>query len=342
MRTSFCRAVGLLVGTLLLVAACGGSTSSGQTDQIDITVTHYPGTFYGLPYMVAMDKGLFAEQHIKIGKVIGSAGGGTTVRNLLSGKLAFGDVATSGAVQAYGSGAPLVMIGGSVQDFNDAYYVTRKDASFTSATDLVGKTWCYTSPGSATNVASLMIFKKLGMNQKSLNFRAAGDIAPGLTLLKQGGCDATVTNLPEYEKQKAEYKTLFNVGQLLPGFQQSVITTSPQMIKQHPDLVKRFLAAYKKGVDWIYANPAEAGKIFAKYAQVDQGDSVASVQELAKTKHWNAAFNLDAMNTVLQGSELAGLTKADTKVDWSGLLDQNFLPAGVNKINPKQLYGASS
>ncbi|WP_047154681.1 ABC transporter substrate-binding protein [Aneurinibacillus tyrosinisolvens] len=323
-----------------------GAQATGQTSQetkskmekIEITVTHYPTGFYSLPYEVGIDQGFFKEESIEIAGIIPGTGGGTTVRNVLSGKLPFGDVATSAAVQSYLSGAPLVIVGGSVQTFNDAAYITRKDAPFNNIKDLVGHTWAYTNPGSTTQAASHLILEKAGIDPNQLKAVSSGGLNEGKTLLEKGGIDATVQLEPLLTIEKDKYKTLFRIGDYLPKFQQSVIIASPQLIKENPELVKRFLRVYDKSVKWIYEHQEEAGKIFAKYAEIDEKASISAVSELAKRKHWSVTIDAEAINSVLKGMKYLGTFKEGTEIPWKELLNQDFIPT-QQKLDVSTLLG---
>ncbi|BCJ86148.1 ABC transporter substrate-binding protein [Effusibacillus dendaii] len=348
-RISWNRKLSMLASFMLvsaLVFGCGQSESkpassekSGdKIDKIEITVTHYPTGLYSLPYEVAVDKGFFKEEKIEIGGIVPGSGGGTTVRNVLSGKLPFGDVATSAAAQSFLSGAPIVIVAGSVQTFSDSFYVTRKDAPFQKAEDLVGHKWAFTSPGSATEAVSRLIFEKANIDPKSLEFVSSGGINEGLTLLEKGGVDATVIGEPLYSTKKNDYKTLFRLSDYVPKFEQSVIVTSPQLIQQNPSLVKRFLTAIQKADQWIYQNPEEAGKIFAKYGKIDETASIEAVKGLVKLNHWTTKVDVDGMNNVLKGMQYTGTLKTGTKIDWKELMNQTFLPQD-QQIDTSKLIG---
>jgi len=280
-----------------------------KLDEIAISVTHYPTGAYSVPYNVGIEKGFFEEEGINITKIVGSGGGGTTVRNVLSGDLPFGDVATSAAIQAYLSGAPLKIVGGGAGSVDDVVYVTRKDSNINKIDDLVGKKWSFTSPGSVTETTTHLIFKEAGIDLQSLELVSSGGISEGLTMLNAGAVDATVMLDPTYSVQKDDWKTLFRVSEYVPNYQQSVIITSPELIKEDPDLVKRFLTAYQKSVDWIYKNQEEAGKIFSENAEIDEAASISSVKNLSKMKHWGSKIEPKAMNSVLEGMQLIGTLK---------------------------------
>ncbi|PLT34458.1 ABC transporter substrate-binding protein [Bacillus sp. V5-8f] len=350
MRTTLImkKFMGVMLGLLLIVlAGCGGndaasgtakskSEGKGKVDEIEISVTHYPTGLYGVPYNIGIEKGFFEEEGIKLKTIVGSAGGGTTVRNVLSGDLPFGDVSTSAVLQSYLAGAPLKIVGGGVQSVSDLVYVTRKDDKISKIEDLVGKTWAFTNPGSVSETTSQLVLDEAGIDPKSLKMVASGGVSEGLTLLKEGEVDATLMLEPAYSVQKNDWKTLFRVSEHLSNYQQSVIITSPQVIKENPGLVKRFLAAYQKSVEWVYANPEEAGKIFAKNAEIDEAASVAALKDLAQQKHWGSKIEAASMENVVKGMQLANTLKKGQEIVWEEILDMQFLPED-QRLDPSEL-----
>src|SRR5690348_13583065 len=71
---------GLILG---LAASMFGWTSAVRAETI--TVTHWGGQFYGVPYAVAMEKGFFKKNGVDVTGILTAAGGGTAVRNTLAG-----------------------------------------------------------------------------------------------------------------------------------------------------------------------------------------------------------------------------------------------------------------
>ncbi len=311
-----------------MMSACSQADEE-DIDEIDISVTHYPTGLYAVPYNVGMEKGFFEEEGIKINKIIGSSGGGTTVRNVLSGDLPFGDVSSSAVIQAYMSGSPLKIVSGAVQSVSDLVFVTRKDESIETVEDMIGKTWSFTNPGAVTETTSQLVFEAAGIDPDSLEFVASGGVSEGLTLLDAGEVDSAIMLEPAYSVQQDDWKTLLRVSDLIPEYQQSLIVTSPQVIKENPELVERFLSAYQKSVEWIYDNPEEAGKIFSKTAEIDEQASIDAVIALSEAKHWGTEINSDSINNVVKGMQMAGTLTKGEEIDWEDIFDLNFLPEGT-------------
>jgi NitT/TauT family transport system substrate-binding protein len=92
-------AVGFVrVGFFLGLVASLVAWKAAQAETI--TVTHWGGQFYGVPYAVAMEKGFFKKNGVDITGILTAAGGGTAVRNTLAGGIPFGEVSLAAAVQA--------------------------------------------------------------------------------------------------------------------------------------------------------------------------------------------------------------------------------------------------
>ncbi|BBL80731.1 hypothetical protein RxyAA322_25850 [Rubrobacter xylanophilus] len=321
----------LLAGIITFaVAACGqgGGAPSGQGGQqeIQIAVTHYPVVLHSLPYQVGKERGIFKEEGVKIDRIISSSGGGTTVRSVLAGELAFGDVAAPAAIQAYLTGAPISIVSGTVPSVADSYYVTTKDSPIQRPEDLTGKRLAYSNPGSNTQIALLLSLEELGIDPTSVNLVAAGGLSEGLTLLNEGNVDAAPLLEPVYSDQRQDWKTIYHFSDYVPKVQATVLIANPRVVEENPELVRSFIRAYQKSVDWIYQNPEEAGRIFAKNAKVAEEAGISAVNAGVKAEFWDTAIYPEAINNTVKGMRMAAILEEGEEIDWEGLLNQDFLP----------------
>ena len=113
--------VGLIVGLAAFITVWKAPAAPAET----ITVTHWGGQFYGVPYAVAMEKGLFKKNGVDVTGILTAAGGGTAVRNTLAGGIPFGEVSLAAAVQAINSGQKLIIIGAGAQTVSDQMWVVK-------------------------------------------------------------------------------------------------------------------------------------------------------------------------------------------------------------------------
>ena len=90
----------ILIGAMWAVAALVACFDPAGVAAEQIVVSNYSVTTNGMPFAIAMEKGYFKEAGADVTGILSSDGGGTTIRNLLGGDLAYGEAAVSAVVTA--------------------------------------------------------------------------------------------------------------------------------------------------------------------------------------------------------------------------------------------------
>ena len=198
MRTNRTTVVAILGVASLSLAACGGSGASGSGDgadgqevtEVSVSVTH-PEDLYGLPWEVGRDQGFFEENGVNVAEIIPAEGGGTTLQNVVSGRLPFGEVATGAIVSGAQEGAPVQVIGGGIQSVADVSWVASLDSDLESLDDAADSRWGFTNPGSVTQAMSFLTPKALGFDAAAMDRTSTGGTGAGIALLEAGDVDLT-------------------------------------------------------------------------------------------------------------------------------------------------------
>ena len=139
----------------LLGLACALALTTAHAEQI--VVSNYAVTTNGMPFAVAMEKGFFKELRANVDGILTSDGGGTTIRNLLGGKLAYGEAAVSAVVSAVQGGADLKIISGNVHTVAEFVWVAMPKSPVNSLKDLKGRKLGYTNPRSTSQALAILI-----------------------------------------------------------------------------------------------------------------------------------------------------------------------------------------
>lgn len=316
-------------GASASLGAIAGCTGGQSTFEAEVTVTHWPLLMYAPGYQMALENGYFEEEGIKIKNIVGSSGGGTTVRNVVTGGLPFGEVATPAAVNAYYAGAPLSIIGGATNSAGTINWVAPKDSDVSDITDLKGKTVGFTSAGSVTqNTSALAVKQADGISVDDVEFRAMGGVSEGLTAVSEGSI-ATAANLdPVFSKQQVEdrWKVVYWAKNYIDQFQQTSIIAGPDVLENNPDAVEGYLRARSRGVDFIRDNPDEAAEIFASY---NDGYEKSVMQQAIKNVEPNNyytknQFSVPGLKLIEEG--MKNIDLIDRDVEWTKIVDQSFLP----------------
>jgi NitT/TauT family transport system substrate-binding protein len=321
-RKTFAR-VGFVLGLAATIGAWKMPAAQAET----ITVTHWGGQFYGVPYAVAMDKGFFKKNGLDVTGILTAAGGGTAVRNTLAGGIPFGEVSLAAAVLAINSGQKLIIIGAGTQSVADQMWVVKKDSALTGIKDLIGKQIAYTAPGSVSNMLILMALKANGITAQQVKLVPAGDLGANLSAVGSGAVDAGFSDELIYAQNKELVRPLFMVRDTLdPRMMQTVMITTAEYAKAHPDIIKGLIVTRRDGLTYTLEHPDEAADITARAYNNPNVDLFrAHIRELIKQKYWSdGRLDYAVMNHMVEGLQITGQIKGD--VDWPKYVDTSYLP----------------
>ncbi|MGI4951427.1 MAG: ABC transporter substrate-binding protein [Janthinobacterium lividum] len=296
----------------------------------NITVTHWGGQFYGVPYAVAMDKGFFKKEGVDVTGILTAAGGGTAVRNTLAGGLPVGEVSLAAAVQAINAGQKLVIVAAGVQTVSDQLWLVKKDSALGGIKDLAGKRVAYTAPGSVSNMVILMALKANGLTAQQVQLIPAGDLGANLAAVASGAVDAGFSDDMVLTQNAAIARPLFKVRDVMsPAMMQTVLITTAEFARSRPEVVRGIIAARRDGLAYASEHPDEAAEITAKaYNNPNVGLFRSHMKQLMDGHYWSdGRFDYDAMNHMLEGLRITGQLKGE--IDWSKLVDTAYLPSDL-------------
>ena len=317
----------------LIIASA--ATLRAQADKL--IVTHYAGALNGLPYTIALEKGYFKDAGVNITGILGGAGGGSGVRSLLAGGSLYAEVALPAAITAARQGLDIKIINSCGEGW-DQLWVTRPDAPINSEKDLRGKRIAYSRPRSVSEMFLLLLLEKQSLKKSDVTLLDVGADSAGITAVETGAADLTVATEPFYAMQVhqgGKYKIAFYGKDVLPPMTQTVGITTAGFAKSHGKELRAIIEARRKGVEFIYAHPDESAAILANAYHLPPDVARDALQtNLQKFGKWWSAGNFDmsGMNEVLHAMNMTG--ELSGSVDWNSMIDQEFLPADLQRKIP--------
>jgi NitT/TauT family transport system substrate-binding protein len=310
------------------LAALSLAASVARADEI--SVTQWGTSLYGLPYAVAMEDGLFKKAGIDITGILGSGGGGTTVRNILASDTPYGEVAVAAALAAQRQGLDLVIVNVGTRSVAESSVVTLKGSPLKDITQLDGKKVAITSPKGVSEMLLLMSLKAKGVDADKVTRIASGGYVNGLTLLDQKAVDAAVLIEPLSILRKDQYTTLYKSSDLLPPMTTSVGITTREFAKAHPDKLRAIINGRRLGVKAIYDNPQHAADILAKGFKLEPAVAREAVQNMIAPRMWSEGqFDSAELERMADGLRLNGELQGD--VDWAAITDKSYLPSDLQQ-----------
>lgn len=257
MTVSILRSTVTAASTLLVL----GSLGTAQAQKMDkVTVAGWSKPISEITNLLAEpDKGFFKKRGIELGYLSGT-GGGSAIKNMLTGKaeVAFTDPASF--YHALDRGAKLIAIY-NIYPQNVFNVVSPKSRNITKPSDLKGKKIGVYSLSSGTRQNLQVLLHQVGLTEKDVSVRVTGllNFAPVI----QGQVDATAatdTGLFVGKLKGLKEVNVIEVKDYL-NVPSDMFVVSVETYNSKKDVLRRFLAAYRDSAAWMIKNPKEAAKI---------------------------------------------------------------------------------
>lgn len=298
----------------------------------EIEISNYGVGTNGMPYGVAWKKGFFKEVGIDITGIRSSPGGAPTIRNLLAGNASFGEAGLTAIIAAVRGGADLKIISGTTDTTAEIGWVVMPNSPIKTIKDLKGKKLGFTNPNSTTHSLALMLLEAAGYKPTDATTLPTGGFGPGLAALEKGELDAAPFAEPLYAKvPKGKYRLLAWSTDVLPAMVDTLAITTDRAIKSRPDFLRNMLTARRKAVAYMAQDPRGAAEAVAQDYKVDVAVAEEVIKQMMKPAtelkipHWGMGkIYVETLDNLVKAQKLLGHDLG--KVDWSTMVDQQFLP----------------
>jgi NitT/TauT family transport system substrate-binding protein len=302
----------------------------------EIVVSNYGVTTNGMPYAVAMAKGFFKQQGADVTGILSSDGGGTTVRTMLGGNLAYGEINPTATVTAIQSGAELRIVSDNVQTVAEFIWAVKPDSPIKTSADLKGKKIGYTNPRSTSQALAILVLEKAGLKPEDAELVKTGGFGEGIVALDLGAVDITPIPEPLWSLHQNKYRAVVRASDVLPPLDNVVGVTTAKAAASRGDFIRAVIRARRQAVEFMYANPDESADIIAKAYNLSSEVARSAVRNLlgshdkSGVRYWSAGeINLKAMNEMMRAQKIVGALKADP--DWGKIIDESFLPDDLKR-----------
>ena len=307
------KRLGGVVALALVVAGCGDAGLTEGAEGGDVTVTNHPALLFSPPWIAAQDQKLFEKHGLNVKQIVGSEGGGTTVRNVVSGGLPIGEVATTAADhRVHGRrGHPDRRRRRRVQQGHVLGHAARTRSWTRSRTSRARRSATRARARVTQGLLALSL-ERSGVGVDNVKTRSMGGLTEGLTALKNGDIDAAAILEPVYSEQVEEegWKPVFKASDYVPEFLSTVIITGPGVLREGPrDGARRRSQARADGIEFLKRNPDAVAEAWAKEAEIEPEPARRRRSETVDPdEHWVVGLDSrEALETVAEEMRLIDL-----------------------------------
>ena len=268
-----------------MIIATGFASTASAADSVSVAIGH-KGIWNSMIVEQCIESGICGKAGLDI-HTTWTSGGSSTLQAAITGSTDFAMTnGTLGVLAAFSRGAPVRIVSAEATGVHDMFWYVGVDSPLKTLKNAKG-TIGYSEPGSSTNLAELALVK---------HFKA------DLKLVPTGGISATRTqvlsrqvnvgwSVPPFGLdlvQKGKIRIIARGGDIpsLSNVTVRVNVANLNFLKKHRDVAKRFVQAYAKTIDWMYANSDQALKLYMKVNHIDM-----KTARLAMSFYPKAALN---------------------------------------------------
>jgi NitT/TauT family transport system substrate-binding protein len=307
-----------------------------QVNATQIAVGNFGVAANGMPFAVALEKGYFKQEGIDVTGIITSAGGGTSLRNMIAGGVPYGEVNPGVVIAAIQQGADLKIIADNVLTVAEFVWAVKPDSPIRTIKDFKGRKIGYTNPRSTSQALAQMLITKAGLKLEEAEIVRTGGFGEGVAALETGMIDVAPIPEPLWSKFKTKYRAVVSASDVLPPLDNVVGVTTANMAAEKGDFIRAVIRARRRAVEFMHQNPDEAGDIVAKHYNLEPEVARSAVRNLTSSRtdgvpYWGSGqVHLDGLKRMIELQRGLGTIKED--VDFDKVIDTRFLPDDIKAI----------
>lgn len=278
-----------------LFAVLGTSACAADKIRVAKAITSsFP--FAGLE--LGKEQGFWASEGLEI-EISAFRGDGQMQQGFAAGAIDFG--VGSGPGMGYASkGVPAHAVAALASEPRNMSLVISNNSGVKSIDDLKGKRIGVTTAGALTDWLTRRLAQSKGWGPDGIQVIPMGEMRTRLAAMRAGELQGSVNSIEEglALQERGEGKVLTTFGEAVPDFHTHVIFASDAMIKNNPDLVRRFLRAWFKTARFMRDNRAATVASVSKTMHVSEQITDKAYDDEIRMLSQDGAFSPKALDVI--------------------------------------------
>jgi len=216
-----------------------------------------------LPAWIAKDAGIFEKNGLDV-QLVFFTGGTTAVMALVSADTPIAQLAGAAVINSVMAGSDAALIVGGVTSLN--YYLMGRP-EIKTAEQLKGGSVAISRFGSSSDFIARYALQKVGLTPgKDVTIVQIGSTTARVDAALTGRVQATVVNPPaSIIAQKRGMTMLADLPKLGLVYQHTSVATTRKYIREHPEIVRRYVKSQVDAVHRIYTDKEASLRAFARF-----------------------------------------------------------------------------
>ncbi len=277
------------------------------------------------PPEIGTAKGIWAKHGLKV-QVQQYAGDARMQQGMIANEIEFG-LGSGPSMGFIARKAPIMTVGVIADQPLSMGLITGKNSKYKKPEDLKGARVGITTNGSLTYWLARELSRRMGWGPDGIRMVPLGSLTGQIAGLKSGQVDGFImsASVGYMLDQKNEGEVMLHFGDMIPDFHTHVVFANIRVVKEKPDVIRRFLAGWIETVEFMRSNPDEAIALASKTTGIPieiQKQEFAKVMPMMSK---DMRFRESALRLIVDSfQELKILT---FKPDPKSLYTEEFLPA---------------
>ena len=249
---------------IFITSGCSGKQKEIAHLSVAVEFTDHAASAY-----IALDKGYFAGAGLNLSAYESYVTGTALAAALARGDIQAAYICLAPAISAYANaGVPLKIVAGT-HKYGYGLAVNPEKIKVVQDLEKPGIRIGCVEAGSSADIMLQKTIDEFGLNREQVTKNVQRMNPPKQILaIKTGKLDAAL--MPEHWATMAEnagFTMLLTARDIWPGMQGSVLIVKEELIKNHPEVVRKLVEVSQKATNWTNKNPLEASRIMASQMQ---------------------------------------------------------------------------
>lgn len=250
-----------MAGFALLLSILGSAPAQAQLTKLNVAYSAISGD--ALPAWIAKDAGIFEKNGLDV-QLVFFTGGTTAVMALVSTDTPIAQLAGAAVINSVMAGSDAALVVGGVTSLN--YYLLGRP-EIKTAEQLRGGSVAISRFGSSSDFIARYALQKVGLTPgKDVTIVQIGSTTARVDAALTGRVQATVVNPPaSIIAQKRGMTVLADLPKLGLVYQHTSVATTRKYIREHPEIVRRYVKSQVDAVHRIYTDKEASLRALARF-----------------------------------------------------------------------------